>query len=511
MHSNKLSAEENALLYGKCNHINGHGHNYRVEVTIKGKIDPITGMVLNLTDLKDCMTRGIMDTLDHRNVDLDVPYFRDRVSTAEMIAVYIWEQMVANLPPSETYALYEGYQRAGLITESELAQIRQFEKSPSTALSQAGGDYVNLFVALLGKLVRADTLQSILTLLGDALRESPESADLFFKDGKQPFVVLFRGRLTFLCLPSLLKKDDEFVQLKAMSLSTQLALKYAKTHAPIDASDPLNWIAFSLTSSNPNIVDLASQFLQELLSVVEYRQSFYDLPGGMESLVGAMQKTPITAQLQYQLVYSIWMTSFSENVAKDIQRKHKIFHLLADMARAAIKEKVVRVVVSTIRNLMTKAPEENITAMLGNKILGLCETLATRKFSDTEINDDLQFVVEELARNVASMTTFDEYASEVRSGRLEWSPPHLSEQFWKTNAPRLVEGDYDLVKLLATLLATSKDPVILSVASHDIGQYAKYCPTGKRAIQEMGAKTKVMELMSHENADVRYHALISVQ
>ncbi|KAH6586275.1 hypothetical protein BASA50_000740 [Batrachochytrium salamandrivorans] len=408
---------------------------------------------------------------------------------------------------------WEGYQRAGLITESELAQIRQFEKSPSTALSQAGGDYVNLFVALLGKLVRADTLQSILTLLGDALRESPESADLFFKDGKQPFVVLFR----------LLKKDDEFVQLKAMSLSTQLALKYAKTHAPIDASDPLNWIAFSLTSSNPNIVDLASQFLQELLSVVEYRQSFYDLPGGMESLVGAMQKTPITAQLQYQLVYSIWMTSFSENVAKDIQRKHKIFHLLADMARAAIKEKVVRVVVSTIRNLMTKAPEENITAMLGNKILGLCETLATRKFSDTEINDDLQFVVEELARNVASMTTFDEYASEVRSGRLEWSPPHLSEQFWKTNAPRLVEGDYDLVngdlsctyhqflRLLATLLATSKDPVILSVASHDIGQYAKYCPTGKRAIQEMGAKTKVMELMSHENADVRYHALISVQ
>ncbi|KAH9275869.1 hypothetical protein BASA83_001674 [Batrachochytrium salamandrivorans] len=100
MHSNKLSAKR--MHYSMEN-----GHNYRVEVTIKGKIDPITGMVLNLTDLKDCMTRGIMDTLDHRNVDLDVPYFRDRVSTAEMIAVYIWEQMVANLPPSETYALYE--------------------------------------------------------------------------------------------------------------------------------------------------------------------------------------------------------------------------------------------------------------------------------------------------------------------------------------------------------------------------------------------------------------------
>ncbi|KAI8928767.1 armadillo-type protein [Entophlyctis helioformis] len=396
---------------------------------------------------------------------------------------------------------WEGYQRAGLINETELAQIRQFEKSPAAALAQAGEDYVDLFVALLGKLVRADTLQTILVILDDILRDSPQTASLFFKDGKQPFGTFFR----------LLKKEDEFTQLKAANLATHLALCYAETHAPADITELFAWIAFNLASSNSSIVDLASQYLMSLLGVGEYREAFYNCPGGMEAVVAALQRSPITAQLQYQLIYSIWLLTFIESIAKDILRHHKILPLLADVARSAIKEKVVRVVVSTYRNLITKAPSENIIAMLGNKILPLCETLATRKYSDTEINEDLVLIVEQLSHNVASLTTFDEYASEVRAGRLEWSPTHQSEQFWKANAARLNESDYELVKLLATLLNTATDPVVLAVASHDIGQYVKYYPTGKRVVQEMGAKTKVMELMAHENADVRYHALMAVQ
>lgn len=70
--------------------------------------------------------------------------------------------------------------------------------------------------------------------------------------------------------------------------------------------------------------------------------------------------------------------------------------MLADVARSAIKEKVVRVVVSSFRNLISKAPTENIIPLLGNKALPLCETLATRKYSDGEINEDLTFIVEEV-------------------------------------------------------------------------------------------------------------------
>eukprot|EP00842_Homolaphlyctis_polyrhiza_P007078 jgi/Hompol1/95/HPOL_004488-RA len=71
---------------------------------------------------------------------------------------------------------WEGYQRAGLLSESELAQIRQFEKSPQAALAQSAEEYVDLFVSLLAKLVRSDTLQSILVLLDDVLRDSPPSS-----------------------------------------------------------------------------------------------------------------------------------------------------------------------------------------------------------------------------------------------------------------------------------------------------------------------------------------------
>ncbi|KAJ0060673.1 hypothetical protein NL108_016871, partial [Boleophthalmus pectinirostris] len=70
-----LSDEENKKVYGKCNNPNGHGHNYKVEVTVRGKIDAKTGMVMNLTDLKRCIEDVIMTPLDHKNLDKDVPYF----------------------------------------------------------------------------------------------------------------------------------------------------------------------------------------------------------------------------------------------------------------------------------------------------------------------------------------------------------------------------------------------------------------------------------------------------
>ena len=58
----------------KCNNPNGHGHNYVVEVTVKGRVDEKTGMVMNITDLKKAMNIAIMDTLDHKHIDLDVEY-----------------------------------------------------------------------------------------------------------------------------------------------------------------------------------------------------------------------------------------------------------------------------------------------------------------------------------------------------------------------------------------------------------------------------------------------------
>ncbi|KAK0070074.1 6-pyruvoyl tetrahydrobiopterin synthase [Biomphalaria pfeifferi] len=93
LHSPLLSDEENLLTYGKCYHKYGHGHNYKVKVTLKGPVDPKTGMVMNLIDLKKFIEEAIMSVFDHKNIDIDVPYFKHNISTTENVAVYIWNSM----------------------------------------------------------------------------------------------------------------------------------------------------------------------------------------------------------------------------------------------------------------------------------------------------------------------------------------------------------------------------------------------------------------------------------
>jgi len=103
LHSKALTDEANREVFGKCNNPNGHGHNYTVEVTVKGLIDPSTGMVMNITDLKKVIESEVMVPLDHKNLDLDVPWFADRVSTAENIAVFIWRSISAGGLPKQAH------------------------------------------------------------------------------------------------------------------------------------------------------------------------------------------------------------------------------------------------------------------------------------------------------------------------------------------------------------------------------------------------------------------------
>ncbi|XP_018568375.1 6-pyruvoyl tetrahydrobiopterin synthase [Anoplophora glabripennis] len=93
LHSPYLNDVENKEVFGKCNHINGHGHNYIVKVTLFGEIDPRTGMIMNMTQLKKFMEEAIMQPMDHKNLDKDVEYFSSRPSTTENLTVFIWYRM----------------------------------------------------------------------------------------------------------------------------------------------------------------------------------------------------------------------------------------------------------------------------------------------------------------------------------------------------------------------------------------------------------------------------------
>ena len=98
LHNDALTAEENKLVFGKCNNPNGHGHNFTVEVTVAGPVDARTGMVYNLRDLKVIMVEVIEQGLDHKNLNLDVPALKGVIPTAENLAAVIWKQLAERLP-----------------------------------------------------------------------------------------------------------------------------------------------------------------------------------------------------------------------------------------------------------------------------------------------------------------------------------------------------------------------------------------------------------------------------
>ncbi|MFL0782048.1 MAG: 6-carboxytetrahydropterin synthase [Prochlorococcus sp.] len=89
----ELTQEENERIYGKCARPNGHGHNYLLDVTVRGEIDPRTGMVCDLSALQRLVNDLVIEPLDHYNIDKDVDYFRNCVSTAENIALFISDRL----------------------------------------------------------------------------------------------------------------------------------------------------------------------------------------------------------------------------------------------------------------------------------------------------------------------------------------------------------------------------------------------------------------------------------
>jgi len=101
--SNSLTEEENYAVYDKCANPNGHGHNYILEVTVKGNPDPRTGMVLNLTDMKRITNEQVVDWVDHKHLNYDVPWLEGVIPTAEMLAIQFWERLARGFPEGLLY------------------------------------------------------------------------------------------------------------------------------------------------------------------------------------------------------------------------------------------------------------------------------------------------------------------------------------------------------------------------------------------------------------------------
>lgn len=92
------SKEQNDAVFGKCANENWHGHNYELFVTIKGKPDPDTGFLFDAKQLSKLVNQYVIDQLDHKNLNVDVPFMQGKMCSSENLAVAIWQQLQPHLP-----------------------------------------------------------------------------------------------------------------------------------------------------------------------------------------------------------------------------------------------------------------------------------------------------------------------------------------------------------------------------------------------------------------------------
>merc|ERR1719429_570578 len=272
----------------------------------------------------------------------------------------------------------------------------------------------------------------------------------------------------------------------------------------------LTWLKDQLRTPNNEYIQSVARCLQMMLRNDQYRIAFTSLDG-IGAVVSVLQGK-VNFQIQYQLSFCLWVMTFNTTIAEKLN-KFGIIPILADILADAQKEKVSRIILAVFRNLIEKPEDkqvvkENCISMVQCKALKQLEFIEQKKFDDEDIQADIDFLKEKMEASLQDLSSYDEYITEVRSGRLEWSPVHRSEKFWRENAAKLNDRNYELLKILINLLETSKDHLVLSVACFDLGEYVRHYQRGKHVLEQLGGKTMVMTLLSHSDPNVRYEALL---
>jgi V-type H+-transporting ATPase subunit H len=408
---------------------------------------------------------------------------------------------------------WQSYLQSQMFSQEEYMIITKLDTAPGARsvqlLTEKPDQCARTFLNLMANISKEQTVQYIVTMIDDILQEDKSRVEIFGLYARKNRDSVFTPFL------SMLNRPDTFTINQTSRIIAKLACWSKELMETRDRQYYLNWLKEQLKISGNEYVQTVARCLQMMLRIKEYRHTFVELDG-VNAIVTTLTGK-VGFQIQYQLTFCIWVMTFDPAVADRISRLNtNVIAMLSDILSESVKEKVTRIILATFRNLLEKPSEreyktDNALAMVQCKVLKQLQLLEGRKIEDQDLVEDIQFLNETLQASVQDLSSFDEYCSEVKSGRLEWSPVHKSEKFWHENAPRLNEKNFELLKILVRLLETNKDPLILSVAAHDIGEFVRHYPRGKNVIEQLGGKQFVMTLLTHEDPNVRYEALLAVQ
>ncbi|KAL9115447.1 MAG: hypothetical protein Q9227_000768 [Pyrenula ochraceoflavens] len=446
---------------------------------------------------------------------------------------------------------WEGAVRAGNITEDHLKKIKAVDKVRKEQRKQTVEGNLDGYCTLLigsgdSKSVleyasrRNDIVQYILVLATDLLNDVPLLLSKILEQS-QPYNAYIP------LLSQSPNPEDPVPLLSSTFLTTLVATSITTAQKPLDR-DTLalqklfGYFSTLSQSSDSGLQDIGVQGFSSILRTSNSRRLYWEqrkqaldpLFDTLRSATGAGKDSDSTLwsgatsirsadtslsggvglQLLYHVLLVIWQLSFEgELVGEELERTYEIVPLYTQLLRLSPKEKTTRLLLSTLNNLLTSNKNNLVPAAVLARLPALLGNLKGRHLTDPDLLEDLDHLTEMLDEYTKTQTTFDEYAAELQSGRLRWSPPHRNPVFWRDNARKIIENNsMELPKKLAEIMGKSwdDDKQVLAVACNDVGNLVKEVPEKRTQLEKLGLKGRVMELMNESNEAVRWESLRAV-
>ncbi|KAL7109556.1 hypothetical protein ACP275_06G182600 [Erythranthe tilingii] len=420
---------------------------------------------------------------------------------------------------------WETYMTTKLITGTGLQLLRRYDKKPENKkadlLDDDGPAYIHVFVSILRDIFKEETVEYVLALIDEMLSAHPKRARLFHdkslagEDLYEPFL-------------RLLWKGNWFIQEKSCKILSLIVSGRPKSQDGANANGEssskqttttindvlkglVEWLCAQLKNpSHPSRgIPTAINCLATLLKEPVVRSSFVQADG-VKLLIPLI--TPAANQQSIQLLYEtclcVWLLSYYEPAIEYLATSRSLPRLI-EVVKGSTKEKVVRVVILTLRNLLHKGTFGAQMVDLG--LPQVVQNLKAQAWSDEDLLESLNQLEEGMKDNIKKLSSFDKYKQEVLLGHLDWSPMHKDLIFWRENITSFEEHDFQILRVLITILDTSSDPRTLAVACYDLSQFIQNHPAGRIIVTDLKAKDRVMKLMNHENAEVTKNALLCIQ
>ncbi|XP_022747357.1 V-type proton ATPase subunit H-like isoform X2 [Durio zibethinus] len=413
-----------------------------------------------------------------------------------------------------------------LISGTGLQLLRRYDNKAESLRAQLldddGPAYVRVFVSILRDIFKEETVEYVLALIDEMLAANPKRARLFHdkslanEDTYEPFL-------------RLLWKGNWFIQEKSCKMLALIVSARPKTQDSVVANGEasnskkkfatiddvlqglVQWLCTQLKKpSHPSHgIPTAINCLAALLKEPVVRSSFV-LADGVKLLIPLISpaSTQQSIQLLYETCLCVWLLSYYEPAIEFLATSRALPQLV-DVVRSSTKEKVVRVVVLTFRNLLSKGTFGAQMVDLG--LPQIVQSLKAQAWSDEDLLEALNQLEDGLKDNIKKLSSFDKYKQEVLLGHLDWSPMHKDPLFWRDNITCFEENDFQILRVLITIMDSSNDPRALAVACFDLSQFIQHHPAGRVIVTDLKAKERVMKLMNNESAEVTKNALLCVQ